>query len=499
MLAALVKSIGPCLSTELTEFLVSKRGMTPAAARQRVSRGDPQVKRLAHLPFARRARFTYHQDDYASPRYWDRLHAAIFAVNGPYARALGAVQAREVVPEAHFLAVCGAPLAQKKQISAATLLQRLVDANVLAKANVPGLGMCVMSKKTYELNLQWNFDKLAVETRARLVAEGILLESVKEWLRRLAIASYNKVHVRGAQMPRVGTFTWDLAAPSYLTSTITMQKDKGVKPGWVVCDVLLVESVRAAHIEPFLHKVRSTEALKNIGRTLYIMVAHGYEEDAFKALRGAGVIPATPASLFGKDAADGFRDLAQTLQKAAEGVVDPEKFDALFAKLGKLEGAVGNMRGALFELLVAEVVRKKTAAQVKLNKICRGEDGIAEVDVYCVNEGVEALMIECKGMAPGTTVDDEEVVLWLTTRINRVREHLRRIDWSGPLPKFELWTSGNLSENARSRVERTRNANAKKYELTVLEAGDLRARVKALNDLPLLKTFEQHFLPQASS
>lgn len=499
MLAALVKKEGPCLSTELTEILVSKHGMTPAAARQRVSRGDPLVKRLAHLPFARRARFIYHQDDYASPRYWERLHAAILAVNGPYARAWGAVHARRVVPEAHFLSVCGAPLAQKKQISAATLLQRLVDANVLAKANVPGLGMCVMSKRTYESNLQWNFDKLAIEARARLVAEGILLESVKEWLRRLAIASYNKVHLRGAQMPRVGTFAWDLAAPSYLTSTITIQKDKGVKPGWVVCDVLLVESVQAAHVEPFLHKVRSTEALKNIGRSVYIMVAHGYEEDAFKALRGAGVIPATPASLFGKDVADGFRELAQTLEKAAEGAVDPERFDALFAKLGKLEGAVGNMRGALFELLVAEVVRRTAVGQVRLNKICKGEDGIAEVDVYYVNDGVEALMIECKGMSPGTTVEDEEVGLWLTTRIKRVRDHLKKIDWSGPLPKFELWTSGGLSESARERVEKTRVANAKKFELTVLEAEDLRGRVKALNDLPLLKTFERHFLPQAST
>jgi len=499
MLAALVKSLGPCLSTDLTEFLVSKQGMTPAAARQRVSRGHPEIKRLAHLPFARKARFIYHQDDYASPRYWERLYAAILEANGPYARGLGAVHARRVVPEAHFLAVCGAPLAQKKQISAATLLQRLIDANVLAKANVPGLGICVMSKRTYELNLQWNFDKLAVEARARLVAEGILLESVKEWLRRLAIASYNKVQTRGAQMPRVGTFAWDLAAPSYLTSTITMQKDKGVKPGWVVCDVLLIESAQAVHVEPFIHKVRSTEALKNIGRTVYILVAHGYEADAFKALRGAGIIPATPASLFGKDAADGFRELTQTLQRAAEGVVDPGKFDALFAKLGKLEGAVGNMRGALFELLVAEVVRRTAAAQVKLNKICKGEDGIAEVDVYCVNEGVEALMIECKGIAPGTIVDDEEVGLWLTTRIKRVRNHLEQIDWSGPVPKFELWTSGKLSEDARSRVEKTRSANVKKFELSVLEAGDLRARVKALNDLPLLKTFEQHFLPQASS
>lgn len=497
MLANILKTLGPCLSTELTEYLMTRHGMSPAAARQRVSRGAPQIKRLAYLPFARKARFLYHQDEYASPYYWDRLYAAILATNGPYARALGAVQAREVVPLEHFLGACGAPIAQKKQLSALTVLERMVNANVLVKHALPGLGMCVMTKKTYEHH-QLDLNELATATRSRLIAEGVLLDSIREWLRRLAMVSYNTVRTRGAEMPRVGPFAWDLTAPSYLTSVLTRLKDKGVKSGLVVCDVLLIENAQLAHVEPFLHKARSIEALKNIGRTMFILVAQGYDADAFKALRSAGIMPATPASLFGKDVAEGFRDLVQTLNEAAKGVVDPEKFDQLFSKLGKLEGAVGNMRGAFFELLVAEVVRKSAAGQVRLNKICKGEDGIAEVDVYHLNEGIEAQMIECKGIAPGTLVDDEEVGLWLTTRITRVRHHLQQLGWSGPLPRFELWTSGVLSTLARERVEKTRQAHGKKFEIRVVEGDALRASVKAVNDASLLKTFEHHFLPQAA-
>jgi hypothetical protein len=497
MLADILKILGPCLSTELTEYLVTKVGMSPAAARQRVSRGAPQIRRLAYLPFARKARFLYHQDEYASPHYWDRLYAAILATNGPYARALGAVQAREVLPIEHFLGACGAPIAQKKQLSALTVLDRMVDANVLVKHALPGLGMCVMSKKTFEQH-QRNLEELAAATRSRLVAEGVLLDSIREWLRRLAMVSYNTVRIRSAEMPRVGTFAWDLTAPSYLTSVLTRLKERGVKSGWVVCDVLLIENAKLAHVEPFLHKARSIEALKNIGRTMFIFVAQGYDADAFKALRSAGIIPATPASLFGKDIAEGFRDLVQTLKEAAQGVVDPGKFDQLFSKLGKLEGAVGNMRGAFFELLVAEVVRKSAAGQVRLNKVCKGEDGSAEVDVYHLNEGIAAQMIECKGVAPGALVDDEEVGLWLTTRITRVRHHLQQLGWSGPLPRFELWTSGALSELARDRVEKTRRANGNKFEIRVVEGDVLRTTVKAVNDASLLKTFEHHFLPQAA-
>ncbi|MGQ5255187.1 hypothetical protein [Xanthomonas arboricola] len=373
----------------------------------------------------------------------------------------------------------------------------MVDANVLVRHPLPGLGMCVMGKKTYEHN-QIDLEELATTTRARLVAEDVLLDSMREWLRRLAMVSFNTVRTRAAEMPRMGPFAWDLTAPSYLTSVLTHSKGKGVKPGWVVCDVLLIENAQLTHVEPFLHKVRSIQALKNIGRTMFILVAQGYDAEAFKALRSAGIMPATPASLFGKDVAEGFRDLVKTLNQAAKGSVDPQKFDQLFSKLGKLEGAVGNMRGAFFELLVAELVRKTAAGKVRLNKICQGEDGGAEVDVYHLNDGIEAQMVECKGIAPGTTVSDEEVGLWLTTRIKRVRHHLQQLGWSGPLPRFELWTSGSLSPEARERVEKTRQANINKFELRIVEGDDLRAVVKAVNDPSLLKTFEHHFLPQAT-
>lgn len=498
MLADILKARGPCLSTDLTDYLVTHHGLSPAAARQRVSRGAPQIKRLAHLPFARKARFLYHQDDYASPHYWESLYAAIFATNGPYARALGAVQARGVVPLGHFLGACGAPIAQKKQLSARTVLDRMVAANVLVEQALPGLGSCVMTKKTYERHQQ-SSDELAAATRSRLIAESILLDSVREWLRRLAMVSFNTVRTRESELPRVGTFAWDLTAPSYLTSVLTRQKDKGIKPGWVVCDVLLIEDAQLKHVEPFLHKVQSLNALKNIGRTIFILVAQGYDAEAFKALRSAGIIPATPKSLFGEDVAGGFRELIQTLNEAAKGVVDSERFDQLFSKLGKLEGAVGNMRGAFFELLVAEVVRKTASGRVQLNKICKGEDGNAEVDVYHLNEGITAQMIECKGIAPGTLVDDEEVGLWLTRRITRVRHHLQSLGWSSPLPRFELWTSGALSAQAHERVEKTRLANVKKFEIIVVEGDALRSAVKAVNDASLLKTFEHHFLPQAAA
>ena len=117
MLIEALKEIGPCLTTTLSAHIASKHGLSSAAARKRVSRSAPGIKKLAGLPFARDARFVYLQADYASKKYWRSLYSAILATKGPYARGLAAVLARLAVPIEHFRGACGAPIAQRKQIT----------------------------------------------------------------------------------------------------------------------------------------------------------------------------------------------------------------------------------------------------------------------------------------------------------------------------------------------------------------------------------------------
>jgi hypothetical protein len=495
MIVDALQRLGPCLSTKLAEYLIKTYGLTPAAARQRISRAPAEVKRLGHLPFQRKARFLYLQKDYATPWYWDKLFSAIYATQNAYARALCAVLAREMVPVKQFVISCGAPVAQKKHIWADTVLKRLVAANVLVIETLPGLGECVMTKRTHEIT-DPKYGILVAQARSKLIAEGILLNSIKEWLRRLAFASYNSVKIRtGTGKPsQVGPFAWDLTAPSYITGLTSWQKD-AVKPGFVICDVLLNQDVHSQHIEPFLYKVKSLQALKNIGRTMFIFVAQSYKSEAFHALREAGIIPATPESLFGKDIAEAFQELIGSLTKAARGVLDPNKFDELFNRLSKLEGAAGNMRGALFEFLVAEIVRKTSPTEVHLNKICPGKTGTAEVDVWELKEGIIARMIECKGMTPGNMVDDQEIELWLTKRITRVREYLNSQGWKAPKPCFELWTSGVISSDSWERIDKTRKANAAKFDLNIVGPTKLIEKAEAVGDPSLLNLLKNHFVP----
>lgn len=490
-----LNEIGPCLSTKLASFLIETHGLSPDAARQRISRAPKEVRRLSSLPFAHSAKFMYLQGQYSSSDYWDSLYEAIFSVEGTYSRALAAVLAREVMPVHHFLIACGAPIAQKRHIASTVALKRLKESGILVERPLPGIGPCVMTKQTSE---SFALEAIVAAARARLMAESILLDSIKEWLRNLAFASFNSVSLRAtpeSPIPSVGTFNWDLSAPSYATALAERQRGN-LKPGFIACDVLLTEQVSVEGIKPFLHKVKTLQALKNIGRVMFFMVGQRFEHEAFGALRSAGVIPATPESLFGKDVAGAFRDLIGVLSDAIQGAVDSSKLDGIINKLGKLEGALGNMRGSFFELLVAELVRKTFSGEVQLNKMCTGEDGSAEVDVWAVKDGISARIIECKGMAPGAFVSDEEIGKWLTTRIKRVRYHLKNhLHWDKPKPQFELWTSGILSPEALHRIEKTRSANCAKFDLIVVDSEGIRQVAKLANDESLLKTLEHHFIP----
>lgn len=495
MIIDALEVLGPCLSTRLASYLVDNHGLSLVAARQRISRAPQDVRRLSSLPFARGAAFVYLKGQYAKDEYWENLYQAIFSVEGAYSRALAAVLSREVVPIHHFHIACGSPIAQKGHIASRAVLKRLTEAGILEMDVRPGIGPCVMTRQTY---ISPDLEGALATVRSRLIAESVLLGSIKEWLRNLAIASYNRVTLRGAadeQLPSVGTFNWDLSAPSYSTALAERRKGEP-KPGFVACDVLLVDSVSVSAIKPFLHKVKTLQALKNMGRVMFIMVGQRFDKDAFAELRTAGVIPATPESLFGKDVAEAFRDLLKTLTNAVQGVVDSAKLDDVITRLGKLEGALGNMRGAFFEFLVAELVRKTFPGEVQLNKICSGEDGKAEVDVWAVKDGISARLIECKGMGPGNLVSDEEVGLWLTTRIKRVRYHLQHVNgWVKPKPQFELWTSGVLSPEALQRIEKTRSANSAKFDLVVVGPEKIRQAAKSVGDESLLKTLEHHFIP----
>jgi hypothetical protein len=209
-----------------------------------------------------------------------------------------------------------------------------------------------------------------------------------------------------------------------------------------------------------------------------------------------GRVPATPESLFGSEVAEGLAQLTTVLREAAVAVANPEVLNEVFSRLGKIEGAANNLRGALFEFVVAEMARQLYAGTVvTMNQRLQDDTGAkVEVDVVATDYRRNVRFIECKGYQPYGTVPDKYVTTWLEERIPLVyqaaRKHSRWIDLD---IHFEFWTTGKLSPAAVSAVNEA-SGRIRKYTVAFRDASAVRDLAKQTRDASLIKTLEQHFL-----
>ncbi|WP_417813031.1 hypothetical protein [Thalassospira alkalitolerans] len=490
-----LEDFGPALSGTISEHLEKSLGISAAAARKRVSRASGNIRRLGYVTFARKARFMYLENQFGSPLYWRKLVDALFSTNSAYGYAIAAlIQRGGFVPEWEFPIVCGAPIKQSRHLSPATIMQRLKEAGLLQTIQVNGLGDCICIVQSEE-----HYNSLAADTRVRLITENILLLAVKDWLRKLGIVSFDKVTIRSStHAPKVGTFVWDLTAPSYLGCLIKTGKDKKVKPGFVAADVYLGDTITEPGSRPFINKCKTLRALRNVGPCMQIFIANRYEKEAFSLLKQNGIMPATPESLFGEDVAKGLSELTSVLHDAASHSLDPERFERLFAALGKIEGAANQLRGTLFEYIAAEVARKNYSSLVRMNQIYKNQSGKkAEADVVTITDNISVRFIECKGYSPRGIIPDTEVRRWLQHNVPVIYKAVKvHPDWQNLDIKFEFWTTGILSDEAIAMIKTAQvSTKATRYSLGFKLNQDVYDLCKSTKDKGLITAFEKHYLP----
>jgi hypothetical protein len=490
-----LKTQGPCLSGEVADHLVRVMHITPAAARQRIARAGGKVKKLGYITFPRKARFMYLEEQFGSKLYWHTLTEALLRTNSAYGLAIAALLQRDgLVPEAQFAIVCGAPVKQSKHLSPETILKRLNEAGLLEQVTVPSVGECVSLVQAPDY-YQWRGDDI----RARLITENLLLTSIRDWVRKLGIVSYEKVATREGDKPAmVGTFAWDLTAPSYLGFLTKRSKDGKPKPGFFVCDVYLGGRMTAEGVRPFINKCKTLRQLRNIAPCMQMYVAYQYTGEAFQLLKENGIIPATPANLFGEDVAQGLVQLTKVLREASSSAIDPFQFDELFKKFGKIEGAALQLRGTLFEYLAADIARKTISPQVRMNRIFKSPDGVksAEADVLAVRDDTAVTFIECKGYSPYGEVPVKDMKRWLQHNAPVIYSAARaHSDWSRLAIHFELWTTAPLSVEAAEMFEVAKSTiKPERYTITVRLSDEILATCRLTKDGGLVKAFEKHFM-----
>lgn len=483
---------GPVLSSILAKNLEAS-GLTPEAARQRISRANGKVRRLSGLPFPKRASILYHEATYNSGKYWNQLVKITIGSSPAYGPALAAVMARDgIVPEAHFAIISGSPQAQKGQLASETVLSRLVANGFFKRLHIEGIGPCI----ALDANGQLQHAK-STELTARLVTENMMLLAVRDWARNLGMASYDKITLRtDAKLPKYGTFNWDLCGPSYIRPLATREKDGKPTPGFFLCDVMAGNAINANGIAAFVRKCSMLSGLKNLPPMMPMLLADGFTREAFNLGRGHGILMTTPTNLFGAEVATGLRTLLQSVTKAAAVATEqPEVIPELFSKLSHIEGAAANLRGALFEMIMGHVVYAREADPIEIGKRIKDplSGASAEIDVFRVKERQGVWIYEGKGHQPSEIVDLVTVEKWVKDRVALIYRVLsaeprfRESEFH-----FEYWTCGTFSAEARAFLEKAA-ANTHRYTISYKDGAAVRQYASQIRSTSIMQTLDQHY------
>lgn len=478
--------------SRLAALLVEQYGLTPDAAKKRISRARPPIQKLRIPLLPKNESFVYHEQDRDSERFRVALVHDLKESNSICGIALSSLEARGGLVQRHgFDVISGAPIAQRKQVSSSVLLSRLVSAEIVEPTVVGEVGECVRFRDGYGFVLNEK------GFRAQVVAESVLLDGLREWARRLGMASYNLIRIRDSECsPRFGPFHWDLCGPSYLLPLLTkMQKGTSTKPGFLVADVFCGRSLEQSHIEYVRRKTAVLNTTRGIVPFLPMIVADSYTSEALRSGHSAGIIMATTKNLFGETVAKALQTLIQTLIRATEVVTrNPEQLIQLLDDLRALEGEAGNLRGALFEMIVAFLVRAVDGNNIDIGKVVRDpETGErAEIDVLRIKANQEFWAYECKARAPAGTVGRREVEEWFR-RINRIHKIYRtREEFQRHRFGFEIWTTGNFDEDAQALLKAEKKERTR-IRIEWKDGRQVREYAKRANHKAILDTLDEHY------
>lgn len=480
---------GPATTSRVAELL-RQTGLSPEAARQRVSRLPDDVRVLYGLPFPKRARFIYLEAQFGTDRYWAALIEAVKTANPAYATALAGVRARGgVVPRPHFEIVSGSPVKQKGQLASSVVLARLLSAKLLTSTMIEGVGDCLALNDESILGTP----QLA-SLRARLLTEGVLLDAIRSWAGRMNMVSPNVTKIRDQDpSPQFSTFRFDLVGPSYLHPLVRFNGTK-LDPGFLVADVVTGHALDETLVSGFLRKCLLLSNLR-VRPFLPMLIADSFTPEALHLCRSRGIIATRPESLFGKDVARALVDLLQTLTNAAAVANNnPDRIETLFKRLSAIEGSAGNLRGALFELLVGYMVRSLEGGMVDIGVLVQDvEQGRrAEIDVRLVKER-EIVIYECKGYQPSSEVRAQEIGDWLGKKVSMIYKAARQEHrFDGCSVRFEFWTCGVFESEA---VEILRQAQRKtmKYQIAWKDGPAIREYASGIKAPGVVKILNEHY------
>ncbi|EKJ2260529.1 NERD domain-containing protein [Escherichia coli] len=453
-----LESYGPCISSELAERIRRQNpSMSSDAIRKMISRST-DIGKLPFLRFSHNRRFIYLKDDFGSFKFWRALKKCMREANSAYSHAiLSVINNGGYLKVKDFGIVSGSPIKQAKHLSYESVLKNLLSAKILRSVYIDGIGDCVLINNNIANDISI-FNMANCES----FFDKPIFELIKAWLRNLGIVAFNQIKTKydGENNPVVGSFEWDITAPSYVSPLAEYSSD-GLIPGFVVCDFALGfnrNEITTDAADTFIRKVQMTKSSRTNQRIMFVLFARRFEKNAFNKLRSEGVLAITIANAFGNKVDESLARLSKVIQGTLSIERHPDELLQMVKDLESISGENGNLRGYIFELFVSsQICNLYDYGNVRINKEYKINGKHAEADVV-LETNDDIYIVECKNVK---TLPSMEVSLWMKTRVPIINSYYKSNNPDNKNIHHRLWVTGNIYPKDINRLDEFKCNNEK--------------------------------------
>lgn len=300
----------------------------------------------------------------------------------------------------------------------------------------------------------------------RLAIEQELLHRARDWLRNSYLLSYNKHTCRDSTTEAVGfnQVLWDMHGPSYVgpSSRDPAFRRLAAKENFLVAEILAYRSFGSVDAEATIERCESiTRRWDSIALTP-VVISRSFSQPAWNALRQRGIAAVLLSDVLGRNIDSLLRAMWDTLSEATSPAKHLRNLkDSLAIAEGTVDndGLIGNLKGTLFEFLIA-LAWRMDGYNTTLQKAIRNSVGDEfEIDVVAIR-GKTCRLIECKGRHAAYREGKAELARHFEDRCEaaadvygwNVTEHYQTVE-------AVFVTSGRLDDDAKAYAKSVKKSH----------------------------------------
>lgn len=366
-LVEILSSLGPCLSSQLSQAIQSKSGVTAVAARKQIERAKETfaIQSFGALQLKHGEQFLYLREQGDTPAFRRALFKALEDSKSAYGRVLSGVTARGgIVPEFMFATVSGLPVqADNGQHTAESSLDLLTTWGLL-RYDLTKVGLCVLlhpdiaSKRVGDRRLA-----------ARLMIENLVLAAIGDWFRLQGLIGTQASKRGDSSPPQFGYYQWDFVAPSYISALRAGSTESKINPGFIVADVILGRILSVEDVRYFVEKSNAIRRRLKNRPFIPFLIADWFDIEALNLGRKHGLTFTTVKNMFGKPVYQAINSISQIVEDTASIDAKAQDFVDLVYSIAHMSSALEEAKSTIFELIVSSLMTLNQYTYIEHHRI----------------------------------------------------------------------------------------------------------------------------------